>query len=166
MAGQGKEPKPIRARCPGMTQSPYLRLLAMSAVSGVAMYALMYLNTWELNHVYVSQTRIWMTLIMVAGMIPIMLFAMRNMYPDRRANIAVLAGSALLMAVSIWGVRSQRLVDDIAWMKAMIPHHSIAILTSTRAQITDPDVRALADAIIATQEREIAEMKALIERLD
>jgi uncharacterized protein (DUF305 family) len=51
-------------------------------------------------------------------------------------------------------------------MKAMIPHHSIAILTSRRAQISDPRVRQLADEIIAAQEREIAQMEALIADLE
>jgi uncharacterized protein (DUF305 family) len=51
-------------------------------------------------------------------------------------------------------------------MKAMIPHHSIAILTSERAHISDPRVRALADEIISSQKREIAEMKALIADLE
>jgi len=54
----------------------------------------------------------------------------------------------------------------VSWMRAMIPHHSIAILTSERAHISDPRVRKLADDIIAAQRREIAEMKALIRELD
>jgi uncharacterized protein (DUF305 family) len=66
------------------------------------------------------------------------------------------------MALGFALVRSQATVGDVAWMKAMIPHHSIAILTSERARITDPRVRELADGIIATQRREIAEMEALI----
>ncbi|WP_435259597.1 DUF305 domain-containing protein [Thioclava sp. FR2] len=138
----------------------------MTAVSAFVMHALMYLNTWELGHVEFSQTRVWMTLIMAAGMLPVMLGFMWKMYPNRGANLAILLFSAVLMAVSVWGVRSQRFVDDIAWMRAMIPHHSIAILTSTRAQITDPRVRELADSIIDAQNREIEQMQTLIADLE
>jgi uncharacterized protein (DUF305 family) len=84
------------------------------------------------------------------------------MYQDKRANAAIVAGGLALMVVGFWLVRSQATVGDVAWMKAMIPHHSIAILTSTRADIADPRVRKLADEIIETQRREIAEMEFLI----
>lgn len=146
--------------------SHYLRFFAMIAVSALLMHGLMYLHTWELDHVYNSQTRIWMTLIMASGMMVVMLLFMRSMYRNRAANLAILAGAAILFSFSLWAVRSQRLVDDVAWMKAMIPHHSIAILTSTRARITDPRVKELADGIITAQEREIAEMKSLIAEMD
>lgn len=84
----------------------------------------------------------------------------RDVRPD------VLIGSAAVFAVSLWLVRSQATVDDVAHMRAMIPHHSIAILTSERAHIKDPRVRKLADGIIEAQRREIGEMKALISDLD
>jgi len=48
----------------------------------------------------------------------------------------------------------------------MIPHHSIAILTSRRAHIRDLRVRELADGIIEAQVREIAEMERLIADLE
>jgi uncharacterized protein (DUF305 family) len=144
----------------------YTRFLAMIATSTVVMFALMYLNTWAIDHVFWSQTRGWAALYMGAAMAVIMLGFMWSMYRNRAANLAILAASALIFAASLALLRSQRTVDDLAWMKAMIPHHSIAILTSTRAQIADPRVRALADSIIETQEREIAEMKALIRALE
>ena len=74
--------------------------------------------------------------------------------------------SVVLFAFGLWGVRSQQTVDQVDWMQAMIPHHSIAILTSSRADIEDPRVRQLADDIIEAQKREIAEMQALIEELE
>jgi len=91
---------------------------------------------------------------------------MLHMYDNARANIAILAGSAVLFGTALYLVRSQETVQDVAWMKAMIPHHSIAILTSERAEISDPRVRKLADEIIDAQRREIAEMKALIADLE
>ena len=95
-----------------------------------------------------------------------MLVAMWGMFANRRANVAVLAGAVVVVGLGVAMVRSQATMDQVSWMKAMIPHHSIAILTSTRAQITDPRVRALADGIIETQRREIAEMEALIGDLE
>ncbi|MFL9839355.1 DUF305 domain-containing protein [Sphingomonas sp. ST-64] len=144
----------------------YSRFLAMIATSTIVMFGLMYLNTYALAHVTFSQTRVWMALLMGAVMAGIMLGFMWGMYKDRRTNIAILAVAALVFSGSLWAVRSQRTVDDVSYMKAMIPHHSIAIMTSERAQIRDPEVRKLADGIIATQRREIAEMKAMIARLE
>jgi uncharacterized protein (DUF305 family) len=144
----------------------YLRFAAMIATSTVAMYVMMYLNTYSLDHVYWSQTRAWMALYMGAGMAIIMLGYMLGMYRNRALNIAILIAAVLVFAGSVFLLRSQRTVDDLAWMRAMIPHHSIAILTSERAQITDPRVRDLADQIIGTQEREIDLMRQLIADLE
>ena len=138
---------------------PYRNFLLMILVSAGLMFGLMYLNTYELSHVWFSQTRLFMTCIMAGSMMLVMLFFMRHMYKSKGANMAIIIGGAALMGMGLWLVRSQSTVDDVAWMKAMIPHHSIAILTSERARITDPRVRKLADAIIETQWREIAEME-------
>lgn len=143
----------------------YLRFAAMIITSVVAMYILMYLNTYSLEHVRWSQTRAWMALYMGAVMALIMLGYMLGMYRNNTANTAVLVLSVAVFGGSLYLLRSQRTVDDVAWMKAMIPHHSIAILTSERARIDDPRVQMLADQIIKTQRREIAEMEALIDDL-
>lgn len=144
----------------------YLRFGVLIATSTVVMFGLMYLNTYQLDHVFFSQTRAYMALLMGATMAIIMLGFMLNMYPNRRFNAGIVVGSLLLFVLSLWLVRSQATIDDISWMKAMIPHHSIAILTSERAHISDPRVRKLADGIIETQRREIAEMEALIKDLN
>ncbi len=144
----------------------YAKFAAMIATSTIIMYGLMYLNTYQLDHIFFSQTRAYMALIMGATMAIVMLAYMQDMYPSRRANIGIYAGSVLVFALSLWLVRSQATVGDVAWMKAMIPHHSIAILTSERANITDPRVRELADSIIEAQVREIGEMKTLITDLE
>ncbi|GLQ28932.1 DUF305 domain-containing protein [Sulfitobacter pacificus] len=140
----------------------YGRFLAMIGTSTVVMYGLMYLNTYALDHVFFSQTRMWMALYMGGMMAVIMLAFMLGMYSNGRANIAIFAGAVIAFAVGLYLVRSQDTVGDIAWMKAMIPHHSIAILTSERANISDSRVRALADAIIEAQRGEIAEMQRYI----
>ena len=140
----------------------YGRFFAMIGTSTVVMYGLMYLNTYALDHLFFSQTRMWMALYMGGMMAIIMLAFMLGMYSNRKANIAIFAGAAIVFAAGIYLVRSQDTVGDVAWMKAMIPHHSIAIMTSERANISDPRVRELADAIIEAQRSEIAEMKRYI----
>ena len=144
----------------------YWRFFAMIITSTVVMFGLMYLNTYAIDHVFFSETRSYMALYMGAVMAVIMLAFMLGMYSNRGVNIAIFAGSALVFAVSLFLVRSQSTVDDTAWMRAMIPHHSIAILTSERANISDPRVRKLADDIIEAQRLEIDEMKALIADLE
>ena len=145
---------------------PYARFAVLIAVSTVIMFGLMYLNTFQLDHVFFSETRAYMAIVMGATMALIMLVGMRSMYEDRRRNMAIAAASVAAFAGALWLVRSQATVDDVSYMKAMIPHHSIAILTSGRAHIRDPRVRKLADGILETQKREIAEMKALVAELD
>ncbi|GLC63107.1 hypothetical protein PLESTB_001981300 [Pleodorina starrii] len=134
----------------------------MIATSTIVMYGLMYLNTYSIDHIEFSQTRMWMAIYMGSVMAVIMLAFMLGMYTDRKKNIAIFVGAGLAFVLSLWLVRSQETVEDLAWMKAMIPHHSIAILTSERADISDPRVRDLADAIIEAQRNEIAEMKRYI----
>ena len=142
--------------------SMYVRFGAMIATSTVVMFGLMYLNTYAFAHVTFSETRTYMALVMGATMAVIMLAFMTHMLKDWRINTGIFAGSVIVFSLSLWLVRSQTTVEDISYMKAMIPHHSIAIMTSERAELSDPRVRKLADEIIAAQRREIAEMKTLI----
>lgn len=144
----------------------YTRFAAMIATSTVVMFGLMYLNTYALDHVTYSQTRTWMAILMGAVMAVIMMGFMASMYKNQRLNAVIIAGSVIVFAFALWLVRSQETVDDVSYMKAMIPHHSIAIMTSERAHVRDPRVRELADEIIEAQVREIAEMKALIADLE
>ncbi|MBA3999280.1 DUF305 domain-containing protein [Brevundimonas sp.] len=144
----------------------YRRFAAMIATSTVVMFGLMYLNTWAIEHVAFSQTRAWMALIMGATMAVVMLGFMWSMYKNTRANVAIMVGALAVFAGALTLVRSQATVGDVSYMKAMIPHHSIAIMTSERANIQDPEVRRLADEIIEAQVREIAEMKRHIARLE
>jgi peptidoglycan/LPS O-acetylase OafA/YrhL len=144
----------------------YGRFAAMIATSTVVMFGLMYLHTWALDHVFFSQTRAWMALLMGGAMAVVMMGFMWGMYPNKKLNAAIVAGGVLVFAASLFLVRSQQTVYDVSWMKAMIPHHSIAVLTSERAHIRDPRARKLADEIIEAQLREIGEMKTLIAELE
>ena len=144
----------------------YRTFAAMIATSSVVMLGLMYLNTYSLDHIVWSETRFYMAILMGATMAIVMLAFMLDMYKNKKANIGIFVGSAIVFATSLFLVRSQQTVDDVSWMRAMIPHHSVAILTSERANISDPRVRKLADEIIEAQRNEIAEMKKLIAELE
>lgn len=137
----------------------------MVGTSSVLMHAVMYLNTYSFDHIFFSEMRLYMTMLMATTMAVVMLGFMRHMYTDKKANTFIVGGSILLFVFSLYLVRSQTLVDQVDYMEAMIPHHSIAILASERADITDPRVRELADEIVEAQRREIAEMKELIAEL-
>mgnify|MGYP000583752524 CR=1 FL=1 len=145
----------------------YTKFAGMLAASFVAMYITMYLNTYEWDHVWFSLTRFYMVCLGIAAMAIIMFVAMRGMYQNKKKNIAIVLGSIVLFVSALALVRDQKsTVGDVLWMKAMIPHHSIAILTSERADISDPEVKKLAEEIIKAQRKEIAEMKQMIERLE
>ncbi|EAP78319.1 DUF305 domain-containing protein [Roseovarius nubinhibens] len=144
----------------------YTRFLAMIVTSTVVMYGLMYLNSYALDHVFFSETRLYMALYMGAVMAVIMLGFMLSMYDNKTLNMVIVAGSVVVFAVGLTLLRSQATVEDKSWMRAMIPHHSIAILTSERANLSDPRVKSLAEDIIKAQRKEIAEMKALITDLE
>ena len=149
-----------------MHNKTYTNFFIMIGTSSVLMYMAMYLNTYAWDHIFFSEMRLYMNMLMTAIMAVVMLWFMRHMYNDQKINKMIIGGSIALFAVALFLVRSQTLVDDVDYMQAMIPHHSIAILTSERAQITDPRVRELADNIIKAQKEEIAEMKRLIEDLE
>ena len=141
----------------------YVRFGLMILTSTVVMFILMYLNTYAWEHVFFSETRVYMAILMGASMAVIMLAYMLGMYSNKRLNIAIFAGAVIVFALSLWLVRSQATVSGTSYMRAMIPHHSIAVMTSERAQIRDERVRKLADEIIAAQRREIAEMRYLVD---
>ncbi|MDT2706606.1 DUF305 domain-containing protein [Enterococcus dispar] len=144
----------------------YVKFLVMIGVSTILMFGMMYLNVYKIDHIFFSQNRVFMAIMMGAAMAIVMLLFMWKMYTNKKINIAILITSICLFLGSLFMVRSQTAVDDVAWMKAMIPHHSIAILTSKRADLTDPEVKKLAESIIEAQEKEIDEMKTLIKELE
>ncbi|MBV7410731.1 DUF305 domain-containing protein [Maritimibacter sp. DP1N21-5] len=141
---------------------PYVRFGLMILTSTVVMLILMYLNTYSLPHVFYSETRLYMAILMGGVMAIVMMLWMWGMYPNRTANLAILGGAVVVAGVALWLVRSQATVSGTSYMRAMIPHHSIAIMTSERASITDARVARLAQEIAAAQRKEIAEMRYLV----
>ena len=141
----------------------YLLFAAMIATSTVVMFLLTYTNAYTWSHMTFSRERLYMAILMGSAMALVMLaFMARMMYHSRVLNAVVVVTAVVLGGLAFWFSRAQVLVEDDADMGAMIPHHSIAILTSERATIQDVRVRELADEIIEAQRREIAEMKWLI----
>ena len=146
--------------------NPYLRFALMLTTSFVVMYAVMFANVDVTEHIMLSPTRTYMTILMVAPMAIIMLLYMWKMYKNKTANYLIIGVSVLLTAGTYHFLRQQIPIGDVAWMKAMIPHHSSAIMVSEKADLDDPEARALAKDIIEAQKEEIARMKAMIQRLE
>ncbi len=148
-----------------MNKSSYPKFFLMLAASFVVMHVITYLNTYEWDHIYPSINRFYMTTLMVSAMGLLMLGFMGQMYPDKSKNRLIAAGCVAVFLGALAMLRGQALVNDTRFMESMIPHHSIAILVSERANIKDPEVRTLADSIISAQKREIGQMKRMLHRL-
>lgn len=142
------------------------RLAGMIAVSTIIMFGLMYQLVYSFDHVEFSMSRMVASLVMACVMTIVMLGFMWNMYRGSGTKIAVVALAAVAGVALLAINRSQALVGDENFMKAMIPHHSIAINNARRATISDPRVRKLADEIIDSQVKEIDEMKLLLADID
>jgi hypothetical protein len=149
-----------------MTGTAYQKFGVTMAISFIIMYGIMFLNVSETNHIYLSLTRTYMTLLMISTMAIVMLLMMGKMYTNKKINSFIIIVSVLVFGLVFTALRTQTPVGDEQYMKAMIPHHSSAIMTSENANIQDPELRKLADDIIDAQKKEIAQMKAILDRLD
>lgn len=143
----------------------YKKFSLMMLISFIIMYGVMFLNVDEANHIYISTTRTYMALLMVSPMAIVMLLMMGKMYPNKKLNTGIMLGAAVLFALVLTGLRTQTPIGDVQYMKAMIPHHSSAIMVSKNANLKDPEVIKLSEGIITSQEKEIAEMKAILARM-
>lgn len=146
-----------------MTGMSWRRFSAMIATSTSLMFVLMYQLVYTAEHVMFSVNRLLASLVMACVMSIVMLAFMWPMYKGTRTKVAVVVISGVLGAILLASNRNQVLIDDTRFMQSMIPHHSIAINNARNASITDPRVRELADQIIASQVREIVEMKLLLD---
>ena len=144
----------------------YGKFSIMIIISFFIMYLVMFLNIDQLSHYHSSINRFYMAILMVSPMAVVMMLLMGKMYPIKKTNISIIAIALIVFIVTLAGLRSQTPIGDVQYMKAMIPHHSSAILNSKAANIKDPEVRKLADQIIQSQEKEIAEMEAILERME
>lgn len=148
-----------------MQKMSYREFLFMMVISFIIMYSVMFLNVDEANHIYISTTRIYMALLMVSPMAIVMMLMTGKMYPNKKLNTGIILGSMVLFGLVLAGLRTQTPIGDVQYMKAMIPHHSSAILVSKNANLKDLEVLKLSEGIIASQEKEIVEMKAILARM-
>ncbi|WP_016988091.1 DUF305 domain-containing protein [Flavobacterium sp. ACAM 123] len=146
--------------------NPYVKYALIMAVSFIIMYLVMFLNVAEFSHIYNSLTRFYMTTLMIAAMAIIMLLSMWKMYPNNKVNLVIIVFAATTFLGTLFLLRTQTFVGDVQYMKAMIPHHSSAIMTSSNVDFKDPEAKKLAEDIIAAQEREIKQMNEMIIRLE
>lgn len=144
------------------THKPYTRFFITLLISFVIMYAIMFLNVNAADDIFLSLTRTYMSLLMVSSMMIVMLLMMGSMYKNKTKNIIILFSGAILFLTSLYFLRAQVFVSDHQYMKAMIPHHSSAILTSENADIKNPKVKELSNRIIEAQKKEISLMKDLL----
>lgn len=143
----------------------YRSFALMMILSFIIMYGVMFLNVDKASHIYLSINRTYMALLMVLPMAVVMMLLMGHMYPNKKINTSIMVSAIVLFALVLAGLRTQTPIGDAQYMKGMIPHHSSAILTSKHANIKDPEVKKLSEQIITSQEQEIAQMKAILERM-
>lgn len=148
-----------------MEKMSYTRFFITMAISFCIMYMVMFLNMDDIAHYHTGLTRIYMSVLMVAPMAVIMLLMMGKMYPDKKLNTGIILAAIVLFAVTLTALRTQTPVGDIQYMRAMIPHHSSAIMTSKNADIKDPEVKKLSEKIIQSQEEEIKQMESILARM-
>ena len=143
----------------------YRKLALALFINAVIMYLVMYVMIDRLESFYLNLNNVYMTIMMVAPMLIVMLLLMRSMYPNQRLNIGLIATAALLLVASFFLIRQQWPVDDVQFLRSMIPHHSGAILMCDQAQITDPEIKTLCGQIIESQQSEIDQMRSILDRL-
>lgn len=144
----------------------YNKFSVMMIISFIIMYIVMFLNMDSLSHYHTSTTRIYMAILMVAPMAVVMMLMMGKMYPNKKLNTGIILTAIVVFIITLIGLRTQTPISDVQYMKAMIPHHSSAIMVSKHANIQDPEVKKLSEQIIQSQEKEIAEMEAMLNRLN
>ena len=154
-----------KMKAESMKGMSYKHFSIMMVISFLIMYFVMFLNIDDISHYHTSTTRIYMALLMVSPMALVMMAMMGEMYPNRKTNRGIMVAALVVFIVTLTALRTQTPIGDVQYMKAMIPHHSSAIMVSKHANIQDPEVKKLSEQIIASQEKEIAEMNQMIERL-
>ena len=143
-------------------KNSYVSLAIQTIVSGAIMYLVMFVMIDSLSSFYNNLNMLYMTLMMVAPMVMLMVLAMSHMFPSKAANTALLLGATVAFFGSFWLIRSQTTIGDTAFLRSMIPHHSGAILMCGEAKLTNPEIVKLCEGIIKSQREEIDQMKRML----
>ncbi len=149
-----------------MKDRPYATPTVAISVHFFIMWALTYVGIEAFDHIFLNLNRFYMAVAMVAPMVIVMMTVMLHMFPNKRLNAALYITSALVFVAALVAIRAQLFVDDEQLSRSMIPHHSIAIKTCERARLSDPETIALCNQIVRTQREEIAQMRAMLDRLN
>jgi uncharacterized protein (DUF305 family) len=142
----------------------YKSLAIQTAISGVIMYGVMFVMIDRLSSYYNNLNTLYMTLMMVAPMVVLMVLAMGHMFPSKRLNVLLLGGCAVVFFGGFALIRTQTTIGDTQFLRSMIPHHSGAVLMCEQASLSDPEIVALCGQIIKSQREEIAQMEAMLAR--
>lgn len=145
-------------------QRHYMHLVVTTLVNAIIMYLVMYTMINDLSSFYNNINQIYMVLMMAAPMVIIMLLDMKSMFTDKRWNLILYTVSVALIIAGFVGMRNQVAVGNTQFLRAMIPHHSGAILMCREAIITDPEIKKLCEKIISSQQLEIDQMTAILAR--
>lgn len=145
------------------SMSGYGKLFLALGVSLIVMYLLTMAFVDEWDHYHLNLSNLYMAILMVAPMGLIMLFVMRSMFPDSRLNLVLIVGFVALFFLAFWLGRTQAFVGNDQFLRAMIPHHSRAILVCENASITDPEIQQLCQQIVETQKEEIGIMNQMLD---
>src|SRR2546430_8096808 len=159
---QGNEHAPLKLQ---MVRRHYTLLALNLLLSAIIMYLVMFTMIWSLDDFFNNLNMFYMALMMISPMAVLMLLTMGMMYPDRTMNLVLYAGFAVIFVLALVGMRVQSGVGDKQFLRSMIPHHSGAVLMCSRAQVHDPEIKALCGRIIRSQTEEISEMKRIMDRL-
>lgn len=149
-----------------MMKNSYLSLGTQTLVSGIIMYLVMFVMIDRIDSFYNNLNMLYMTLMMVAPMVVLMILAMAHMFKSKAANIALLATSVAAFVGSFALIRTQTTIGDTAFLRSMIPHHSGAILMCQKANLTNLEIVELCGTIIKSQREEIDQMKAMLAKSD
>lgn len=148
-----------------MKLNAYKALAATVGIHFFIMFALTYSGVYRLEHVYPNLNRFYMAVVMVAPMVILMMIFMGHMFGNKKLNMALYGLSAALFVGGLIAIRSQTLVGDEQFLKSMIPHHSIAIKTCERADVSDTEIQQLCKEIVEAQREEISQMEGILKRL-
>lgn len=141
-----------------------MKLLTALGISLILMFLLSMSMVRSLDHYYLNLSNFYMALVMVAPMGIVMLGVMWAMFDDKRLNVVFIAGFVALFGIALALGRTETFTGNEEFLESMIPHHSRAILVCQESSITDPQIQELCDEIVRTQQREIDEMKEILER--
>lgn len=149
----------------GQDKMMYRKLALMIILSFVLMYILMYAMVDQFSNVLPNINQFYMAGLMTMPMLLLELIIMGGMYTNKRLNKILVVTGFLLTIFFFLGIRQQFAVKDKQFVRSMIPHHAAAILMVEKASLIDPEVKDLAQKIIATQNEEIEKMKSILKRM-